>query len=877
VNDYVYAVHALDTNKVGRDRMGKELAALKSDTLGELSEAYDMEIDERIRQEKIAVLERELAGKDGYSGMSDAEAKEIIDRLNKSEDAAQYRKIVKLNRDLNAWADKYAVENGLWSEADVAEMRRLYPNYVPLKGLDSPEAERMAGFYTKTGAKKGIIPSQNIQARKGRTTRATHVLAQNFADKMALIANAERNNAMMSLYDMAKRFLDPDFWVIDPKMHKTEDGKKIRDTQAEQANSVPVYINGERHIIKFKTKFGADLADNLKGLGKEQANTVLRFLAVWNRRMKAMYTSYNLEFTPVNLIRDIPYAMFTSFSDDGFEVMGKMTVKVPYALAGLLADDVKVSNYWSGVREEFEKNGGKTGGLAQVLQFRKQAEQFQSQIKDASRSRINPLKGAIPKNFNTLISIMDTINGSVEDCVRIAYYDTLRKKGFSEADAAHKAKGVTINFNRKGSASWMNEYFLFFNPAVQGIHGTLSRLGSKDKAVRKRAWIAAGTAGIGLGAAISLFNHAIAGEDDNGRNAYENIPEWVKAKNMIICIPGTKRAITVPMSYELAPFYSAGRLMMDLSRSKHFTAMDLTAGITNSILSGFNPLGSDIEPQNLSGSIVNLITPYFASPIADVAMNKNFTGRDIVPVANPFDYKPFAYRHRQGVNPHMKGFAQWLNSATGGNAHRSGYLDWSPEQMQHIMNGYLGGIGSIIQRSMGMKKTWSDEGWDAVDPRQIPLYRRFSYKADEATARYEMYKEMPYISSVYKEWDDLRNNPNTREEAKEFWNENYGMAQFYRFASKFETGITRKIGGRANKMEKRGRDEKDVADTRNWRDQLGNAIGKAELKALDKIRETTGTVKDKTEIDEAIGEMRQAVADARKNHGVAAVEENGEE
>jgi len=303
--------------------------------------------------------------------------------------------------------------------------------------------------------------------------------------------------------------------------------------------------------------------------------------------------------------------------------------------------------------------------------------------------------------------------------------------------------------------------------------------------------------------------------------------------------------------------YNAGRLLMDLAQGKNFTTKDFVAGLASNIIQSYNPLGSDIDPQNLSGSIITLATPYIISPIVDVATNRDFTGRAIVPPnsSDPEQRKPDSQLYRKGVNPYFRDFAQFLNEATGGDDYYSGTLDWSPEQIQHIFNGYIGGIGSIMQRSLGMQKTWEEEGWDAIEPRQIPLYRRFSYKGDESSGKYEMWKELPYISSRYNKWHDMLYNQDKAKEAEKFKEENYGAIKFYQeFIKPVKAKEVNKIGVFANKIEKTG-DEKTSKALRKQRDDIADKIGMAEVKAWDIIRNT----KDKEKIDAAIKELNNTL------------------
>jgi hypothetical protein len=132
------------------------------------------------------------------SGITDEDAKRILLDMGYGVDNQQLKQIRELNRELNKWAYGYGVENDLWSQAQVDKWVKLYGyDYVPLKGLESEAVEKLFGMHDYA-IKKGVQPQKGTKTRGGRITMAKSVLAQNFADKIALIANAERNKAMLA-------------------------------------------------------------------------------------------------------------------------------------------------------------------------------------------------------------------------------------------------------------------------------------------------------------------------------------------------------------------------------------------------------------------------------------------------------------------------------------------------------------------------------------------------------------------------------------------------------------------------------------------------------------------------------------------------------
>jgi len=750
VHEYLYALHALDANRKSR-----------AESNGKVTDA---------------------------SGMTDGEADAIIKKVKELPATKRegLEKIRDLNRSLNKWAYEYAVESGMKSREDTDGWLRDYPDYVPLRGLESAELEELLGFNEHNGTRKGIEPAAwaNI-ARRERKTRAQDVFSQNFADKLALIVNAERNRAMQSMLKAAEANPDPFLWKIDPRETMTVDGEEVYDSHASrEVNTVKVFVGGKEHVIKFYDTFGfgKQLADNIKGMTEEFRSPVYRGMAEANRIYKSMMTNYNPEFIPVNLIRDIPFTAFTTFSDYGLKTSAKTMAKiVPILLANLANSTGKIpKNKLGELREDFAANGGTTG-YTRLYRNREMAKLFKGMIRTEGAS----LHNAAVTGRKVLRAI-ELINSSVEDACRMAIYDTLVKEGKTKAEAAHAAKNVSVNFNRRGSNKWLDQMFLFINPTIQGIHGVVSRLFSDDPAKRKRAWLFAGMA-FSLGLAARIYNQSASDEADNGRLDIDNVPYYIKNGNLVIC-HGNGRATTIPLSYELRPFYAAGQMIAEGFFNEKFTAKDFAAGLANSIMDGYNPLGSDIDIENISGTITDLATPYFFKPIVDLAVNKDFTGKAIVP--EPPSYLgydvPQSHRYREGVNPYLRDLAIWLNDITGGSEFESGGWDKSPEAMEHLFNSYLVGLASITGRAIGMAKSIS-EG-EEIQPRQVPIFRRFMHKAspsiDRGTSREAKKKtgavaaKLGSYNSRFAAAKSEEETAEIGEESRKFLDDNYGYVLF---------------------------------------------------------------------------------------------------
>src|SRR5690606_28265221 len=128
----------------------------------------------------------------------------------------------------------------------------------------------------------------------------------------------------------------------------------------------------------------------------------------------------------------------------------------------------------------------------------------------------------------------------VENALRLSAYVTLRKRGATPDAAAAYAKDLTVNFNRKGfDGSKLNAWFLFYNASLQGAH-RVSKLLRKPK-----TWPYLGT----LAAAQVIATLAAMGmEDDNGDPLWNQVPDHVKRRNLVVVLPDGG-LVTIPMPY----------------------------------------------------------------------------------------------------------------------------------------------------------------------------------------------------------------------------------------------------------------------------------------------------------------------------------------
>jgi hypothetical protein len=132
--------------------------------------------------------------------------------------------------------------------------------------------------------------------------------------------------------------------------------------------------------------------------------------------------------------------------------------------------------------------------------------------------------------------------------------------------------------------------------------------------------------------------------------------------------------------------------------------------------------------------------PQAVLPIAEVIANYDtFTGRTIIP---PYMDERMAaeYQARFGTNE----FARMLGEATG----------ISPIKIDHLMNGYLGTIGTYTLDAIDHVMRDADRMYPEREPYEYPFVRRFFADSNQPglqTQYYDLYKEVGKVTNTIRQ------------------------------------------------------------------------------------------------------------------------------
>lgn len=699
-------------------------AMAEADISIEALESYLYARHARERNAQIAKINPELP--DGGSGMTNTEARAILNRIANSDKADAMQALaarVDAIRDLSL---DYRVETGLMSQEAADEWRATYQHYVPLRGR--AEVEGDAASADRINRSGGGINVRGPESKRayGRRSQADSPLAYLILQAEEAIVRGETNRVAQKFVNLAKANPDEEFWQVQKVSQRT----RINEETGLVEQYVTNQLLAEDKDWTVSAKFGGKevrvtmnranpqarrLADSMKRLTEHQLDWVTEHLGKLNRFLSSVNTTYNPEFVIANAVRDMQTALINVQDVDTKGLAAKMAKHYGGALkAAMKGSHGNRSGDWGQWYTEFVNEGGRVyfNRVEDVGEIKKSIEKEFA----LAASKAGKGGGALLKAKRLFLKGRDAIentNLGVENAVRLAAYRAARESGMSKAKAASIAKNLTVNFNRRGTfGPAMNAAYLFYNASIQGSVRMLSAV-HKSKRVRRTL---AGVMVAGL--ALELLNAMVSGDDDDGESYYDKIPEFEKQRNIIIMTgAGEGDYIKLPLPYGYNVFFGAGRAVGEVWRRGGKGWQDSAVSLFQTAADSFNPVGG-------AGSLLNILAPTAIDPAVDLTLNRDFTDRPIMPENNPFGPpEPDSQRAWPGVGPHWKAIAEFLGEATGGNDIEEGAIDVSPETLEYLSGVAFGAAGAFVDRvvSLPMKAAQGD-----LDSNDIPFARKVS-------------------------------------------------------------------------------------------------------------------------------------------------------
>lgn len=507
--------------------------------------------------------------------------------------------------------------------------------------------------------------------------------------------------------------------------------------------------------------------DNTKGW----FGTVERYAGWLNRNLAANFTTRNPNFMVSNFLRDALYSNTTVWVKESPVYAWKFNknfamvnpINMYRLVKGYENGTLDMSDPLNKAYHDFVMRGGETGYTnLRDVEAKKKAIQKELQY---SKQKVS-----IGKALKILGEWMDLFNKSVENCARFTAFLTSREMGRSMDKSIYDAKEISVNFNKKGAGSkFLNtegqtkignasaftsglsrSMYVFWNAGVQGMYN-FGRL-AKDN---PKKFLGLASSFYLLGTIMPMIATAFGDDEDDD---YYDLPEYVRRNN--ICFRnGGGNWITIPMPIELRAIYGLGEMSFGIVSGKEkYTDKKMAMKIAEQM--------SQVLPLDMmeGGGGFSAFVPSSVKPLIEAGDNKDWTG---LPLYKDNDFNkgmPEWTKAFKSVDPAILVMTKYANELTGGDKYTTGTVNLNPAIIEHILDGYFGGIEAT--RSQMVKSAETAWGSRDFDWRNIPVGNRLIKSGDERTkkkaidnAYYENLEEMDKIGQRLRGYRKELSNP----------------------------------------------------------------------------------------------------------------------
>jgi hypothetical protein len=683
------------------------------------------------RNARMAEINPNMPDNDALSGMTGAEAQQILAGVAASPKARVYAQLTARVDDLIEGTRNLLVASGLESPEMIAKWKGAYQHYVPLYR----DLGEVASANPHSPGSGFSVRGASSKPATGSNKPVEHILSHIVMQREQAITRAEKNAVTMALYGMVMEHPNADFWnvvhpnkgqaqlaaemlqlgfapdVVDalvaaPKLRTLDPNtglvvERLNPLYKSEPTSLVFRLKGEDRVILFskKDERAVRLATSLKNMDVDNLHGALNVAARITRYFAAINTQYNPIFGLTNFARDIQGAVLNLSTTP---IAGKRPQIIADALPAIRGIWLEErgrpgANAWATLYREFTEEGGATGYRDAFASSNDRAEALEKMLSPKWYQHVPAL--------TALLDLLSDYNTAIENGIRLATYKAARDQGLSKQMAASIAKNITVNFNRKGrSGREINSLFAFFNAAVQGTERTLTTL--RGPAGRQ---IIAG--GLLLGAVQVLIGLAAFGDE------WDDIPEFERQRNLIIPTFGSGRKyikIPMPLGFHVLP--NLARMATEMAHFRNNYGKRV-GNLMAMLLETFNPLGG-------SSSLAEQITPTMGDPIVQLAANRDFTGREIAKTdRSGLAPTPGHTRAKERASSISKGLSKAINAATGGTDYAPGAWSPTPDQIDFIFGQLTGGVGRELNKSY--KAVELKLAGEELAPHQIPGAGRF--------------------------------------------------------------------------------------------------------------------------------------------------------
>jgi hypothetical protein len=581
-------------------------------------------------------------------------------------------------------------------------------------------------------------------------------------------------------------------------------GQKLKDKSILHYNK-----NGSVDIIEFDES----AMPILNSIKKQYipTNRAINFASALTSTIAQLHTRYNVNFAPMNFVRDMLTNAWTMGAEKGMGMSAKYisTIAADVVGRGGIFRALKIANMYekhdiAGIRALTTGKNSIDKNIAEyILHGGKVSHRAAMSLKE-NYDRMERIgeKKYLAHTSDSINTIVDTWNEMFELASRSSAYKTFKsnyiKNGMDETAAGIKAAADAknlANFEQVGLHSkTLGAFFMFSRPAATGAvraldallpaftfkeswalknldnsgvfayevdPNTHKRIYKNQKAVndyikgfkeqRKHAQVMVGTL-IGMGMATYAMAVSMADDDDKGRNkvSNDNPDQWTKFARFHI----GDDIYQVPWGFGLGAFAAIGaQIAMANDPNNKVSWKDAFSNIATQIsFDSYLPIPVsriDFVDDPLQFA-VDSVTPSLGRPLVEYVMNKNGLGQSIYSTS-PSGSTDNAYSGGEKVPELYKSACRWLANVT------NGVVDIAPNTAYFFANNYADGVSRLGEIANGA--ALSATGQKEFDLRKdVPFIGSFVGAEANVDAR-EFGKVEDKIQSIKSKLDMFKSNP----------------------------------------------------------------------------------------------------------------------
>lgn len=708
------------------------------------------------RNAAMKAINPTMPNNDALSGMSNADAAKVMADFNASGKGRALDLIAKDVDQLLADNRAAMVADGLEDAGVIQAWESAYTNYVPLqRDVSSSGTPKGMGFSVRGPESKRAM---------GSNKEVVNILANIVAQAETTAIRAEKAKVGRTLLAMARQYPNADFWKVDVPPTKPRINK---DTGLVERNAVdPMYQTADNvvmvkdfgvdHFIVFNkdSERAMEVAKAMRNLGIEPIGRVLQVVSKGTRFLASMLTQRNPVFWLTNFSRDIQGAMLNLEGTEAEGLQREVLGNVRSAFKGMHALVRKDGRgQWARYARDMMEAGGTTGYMQTFENSDRRMDDLKAEVAKMQQGKADPRRLG-----RQLLDFIDDYNDIIENAVRLSVFQAARDNGIATARAASIAKNITVNFNRKGNTTpLVNSLYMFFNASVQGTARLAQAVVTSKKAQAAVAGITA------MGFLLDALNRAMSDDDEEtGRNQYDLIPEFDKAKNWIIMNPMRPgEYVKIPLPLGPHVFHNAGRLVSDaIFRDDPRNLNEYGWAVANTLLDAFSPLGT-------ASSLGQLVAPSVIDPVMQLTENKSFTGAPVFKSADrgfgPEDPAPAYTRYFESTPDLWKAASRLMNDVSGGDDVKPGKLNIEPDILKHVFYTLTGGPGRTLDQAVDSAQ--SEARGQETSVNRFPLASRFYGANDDKQRERVFYDDRKRVADTKTEFDYYVKN-GRREDAR---------------------------------------------------------------------------------------------------------------